>query len=119
MSTSTIHDIGYRHYEGRRSGRAYVLRSLYVHNLRAAFGLGRPARAKIMPFVLAGIMMLPAAGSVAVFTVTDEADAIRASSPATDRTDATDPTDAAGATDPTDRTDATDPTDPTPAGADA
>ncbi|MGP4024710.1 ABC transporter permease [Actinomadura sp. 3N407] len=76
MSTSTIHDIGYRHYEGRRNGRAYVLRSLYVHNLRAAFGLGRPARAKIMPFLLAAIMLLPAAGSVAVFAVTKQEDAL-------------------------------------------
>jgi ABC-2 type transport system permease protein len=76
MSTSTIHDIGYRRYEGPRSGRAYVLRSLYVHNLRAAFGLGRPARAKIMPFLLGGIMLLPAAGSVAVFAVTKESDTL-------------------------------------------
>ncbi|WP_131741066.1 ABC transporter permease [Actinomadura roseirufa] len=71
MSTSTIHDIGYRHYDGRRNGRAYVLRSLFVHNLRAAYGLGRPARAKVMPFLLGAIMLLPAAGSVAVFAVTD------------------------------------------------
>ncbi|TDC69980.1 ABC transporter permease [Actinomadura sp. GC306] len=76
MSISTIHDIGYRHYDGPRNGRGYVLRSLYVHNLRAAFGLGRPARAKIMPFLLGAIMLLPAAGSVAVFAVTDEADAL-------------------------------------------
>lgn len=76
MSTSTIHDIGYRHYEGRRNGRAYVLRSLYVHSLRAAFGLGRPARAKVMPFLLAAIMLLPAAGSVAAFAFTKEADAL-------------------------------------------
>ncbi|MBC6458568.1 ABC transporter permease [Actinomadura sp. HBU206391] len=69
---SAIHDIGYRHYEGRRLGRAYVLRSLYVHNLRAVFGLGRPARAKVMPFMLAAIMMLPAAGSVAVLAITKE-----------------------------------------------
>ncbi|MBE1531511.1 ABC transporter permease [Actinomadura algeriensis] len=76
MSTSTIHDIGYRHYEGRRNGRGYVLRSLYVHNLRAAFGLGRPARAKIMPFLLGAIMLLPAAGSVAAFALTKEPDAL-------------------------------------------
>lgn len=72
MSTSTIHDIGYRHYDGRRNGRAYVLRSLYVHNLRAAYGLGRPARAKVMPFLLAAIMLLPAGGSVAIFGVTKQ-----------------------------------------------
>ncbi|TDD39680.1 ABC transporter permease [Actinomadura sp. KC06] len=76
MSTSTIHDIGYRHYDGRRNGRAYVLRSLYVHNLRAAFGLGRPVRAKIMPFVLGALMLLPAAGSVAAFAFTNEEDAL-------------------------------------------
>lgn len=76
MSTSTIHDIGYRHYDGRRNGRAYVLRSLYVHNLRAAFGLGRPARAKVMPFLLVAIMLLPAAGSVAAFSFTKEPDAL-------------------------------------------
>lgn len=76
MSTSTIHDIGYRHYEGRRNGRAYVLRSLYVHNLRAAFGLGRPARAKIMPFVVAALMLLPAIGSVAAFAVSDQENAL-------------------------------------------
>ena len=72
MSTSTIHDIGYRRYEGRRLGRAYVLRSLYVHNLRAAYGIGRPARAKVMPFLLAAIMLLPAAGSVAVYAISKE-----------------------------------------------
>ncbi|MES9604691.1 ABC transporter permease [Actinomadura sp. NPDC000929] len=76
MSTSTIHDIGYRHYQGRRNGRAYVLRSLYVHNLRAAYGLGRPARAKVMPFLLGAIMLLPAAGSVAAFAFTKQEDAL-------------------------------------------
>jgi ABC-2 type transport system permease protein len=64
--TSVIHDIGYRHYDGPRLGRAYAVRSLYLHGLRAAYGLGRPAKAKIMPFFLFAIMLLPAAISVAV-----------------------------------------------------
>lgn len=68
----TIHDIGYRHYEGKRLGQGYVLRSLFVHNLRAVYGLGRPARAKVMPFLLGAIMLLPAAGSVAVLALTKE-----------------------------------------------
>lgn len=76
MTTGTIHDIGYRHYDGRRSGRAYVLRSLFVHNLRAAYGLGRPAKAKVMPFLLVGIMLLPAAGDVAVVSITKEPDTL-------------------------------------------
>ncbi|WP_067822770.1 hypothetical protein [Actinomadura kijaniata] len=72
MTVSTIHDIGYRHYEGRRLGRGYVLRSLFVHNLRAAYGLGRPARAKVMPFLLLAVMMLPSVGSVAAVAITKE-----------------------------------------------
>jgi ABC-2 type transport system permease protein len=64
--TSVIHDIGYRHYDGPRLGRSYAIRSLFTHNLRAAYGLGRPAKAKIMPFLLFAIMLLPAAISVAV-----------------------------------------------------
>jgi ABC-2 type transport system permease protein len=75
-TTGTIHDIGYRHYDGQRLGRAYVLRSLYVHNLRAAWGLGRPARAKVMPFLLAAIMLLPAAGDVAVVAISKEPDTL-------------------------------------------
>ncbi|WP_289008238.1 ABC transporter permease [uncultured Thermomonospora sp.] len=72
MTSGTIHDIGYRRYDGRRLGRSYVLRSLYVHNLRAAWGLGRPARAKVMPFLLAAIMLLPAAADVAVVAISRE-----------------------------------------------
>jgi ABC-2 type transport system permease protein len=37
-----------------------------VHSLRSVFGLGRTARAKIMPFLLAAIMMLPAVVSIAI-----------------------------------------------------
>ncbi|MEU5883639.1 ABC transporter permease [Spirillospora sp. NPDC047279] len=76
MTTSTIHDIGYRHYDGRRLGRAYMVRSLYAHNLRAAFGLGRPARAKVMPFLLCAVMLLPAAASVAILGFTKQPDAL-------------------------------------------
>jgi ABC-2 type transport system permease protein len=68
--TSVIHDIGYRNFDGRRLGRAYTVRSLFAHNLRAAFGLGRPAKAKVMPFLLFTIMVVPAAISVAITAFT-------------------------------------------------
>ena len=55
-----IHDIGYRHYDGPRLGTAYIRRSLFAETLRGAYGLGRSARSKIMPFVLLGVMVLPA-----------------------------------------------------------
>lgn len=55
-----IHDIGYRHYDGNRLGRAGVLRALFVQSLRSAYGLGRTARSKVLPFILLGVMLLPA-----------------------------------------------------------
>jgi ABC-2 type transport system permease protein len=55
-----IHDIGYRHYDGPRLGPAYIARSLFVHSLRGAFGLGRSARTKVMPMLLGAVMILPA-----------------------------------------------------------
>ncbi|HEV2377831.1 MAG TPA: ABC transporter permease [Streptosporangiaceae bacterium] len=55
-----IHDLGYRRYEGRRLGRAAIVRALYWHSLRSAFGIGRGAKAKIVPFLLFGLMCLPA-----------------------------------------------------------
>lgn len=65
-----IHDIGYRHYEGPRLGRAYILRSLYVHNLRSVYGIGRPVKSKFFPFLLSIFMLVPAAGSIAVVAIT-------------------------------------------------
>ncbi|HSK33964.1 MAG TPA: ABC transporter permease [Propionicimonas sp.] len=58
--TGAIHDIGYRHYDGPRLGAAYIRRSLFVETLRGAFGLGRSPRSKVMPFLLLGVMVLPA-----------------------------------------------------------
>lgn len=55
-----IHDIGYQRYEGERLGRGAVFGALYVHGIRAAFGLGRSAKAKIFPWLVAGIVLLVA-----------------------------------------------------------
>jgi ABC-2 type transport system permease protein len=57
---SVIHDIGYQRYTGPRLGRAAVLGALYSHGVRAAFGLGRSAKAKIFPWLVAGIVLLVA-----------------------------------------------------------
>lgn len=59
-ATGTIHDLGYRHYDGQRLGPSYIRRSLYVETVRGAYGLGRSARSKVMPFLLLGVMLLPA-----------------------------------------------------------
>ncbi|MFF2805873.1 ABC transporter permease [Streptomyces sp. NPDC058000] len=72
MSTETtpggayIHNIGYRHYDGPRLGRAYARRSLFSQSLRGAYGLGRSAKSKVLPMLLFGVMCLPAGIMVAV-----------------------------------------------------
>jgi ABC-2 type transport system permease protein len=55
-----IHDIGYQRYDGARLGRPAVFGALYQHGLRASFGLGRTAKAKIFPWLVAGIVTLVA-----------------------------------------------------------
>jgi ABC-2 type transport system permease protein len=57
---SVIHDIGYQRYTGRRLGRGAVLGALYVQGIRAAFGFGRSAKAKIFPWMVGGIVLLVA-----------------------------------------------------------
>jgi ABC-2 type transport system permease protein len=57
MSESgVIHDIGYRRYEGVRLGRGHILRSMYGHSLRTAFGFGRGVKAKLFPWAVTGVV---------------------------------------------------------------
>jgi ABC-2 type transport system permease protein len=60
MPTGVIHDLGYQRYRGDRYGRAAIVRALAGYSLRSAFGLGRGARAKIVPVAVFAIMCLPA-----------------------------------------------------------
>ena len=57
---SNIYDLGYRHYEGPRTGRRGTLRTIYIQGLRSCFGLGRRATSKIFPFALAIFAFVPA-----------------------------------------------------------
>jgi ABC-2 type transport system permease protein len=70
---SVIHDLGYRHYDGPRLGRAHIARALYVESAKGAYGLGRAARTKIVPMLLLGAMCLPAF-IMAVITAVTNAD---------------------------------------------
>lgn len=65
-----IHDIGYRHYDGRRLGAAPITRALCVDTLRGCYGLGRSARSKVMPFLLFALACLPAVVVVVVLHAT-------------------------------------------------
>lgn len=67
-NTGVIHDIGYQRYEGPRLGRGYAARSLYVHSVRSAYGLGRSAWAKLLPFTLLGFASIASLVLVVVNT---------------------------------------------------
>ena len=58
--TGVIHDLGYQRYDGPRLGRAQIVRALTWHSFRAAFGLGRGAKAKILPVIALLALCLPA-----------------------------------------------------------
>ena len=59
--SGNIYDLGYRRYDGVRLGRGYAVTQLYLHSLRAVFGIGRRNSSKIIPIGLAIITLLPAA----------------------------------------------------------
>lgn len=65
-----IHDIGFRHYDGPRLGRAYLLRSLAAVSLKGAYGLGRSTRSKVLPFLMLAVLVVPALILVVVLVVT-------------------------------------------------
>ncbi|HTL24392.1 MAG TPA: hypothetical protein VL281_10220 [Mycobacteriales bacterium] len=65
-----IHDLGYRHYEGERLGRAQIVRALYVDSAKGAFGIGRSAKSKVMPMLVLGAICLPAVIVAVVASVT-------------------------------------------------
>ncbi|MFD8567024.1 ABC transporter permease subunit [Streptomyces sp. NPDC057694] len=72
--STQIHNIGYRHYDGPRLGRAYARRSLFSQSLRGAYGLGRSAKSKVLPMLLFVVMCVPALIMVAVAVATKAKD---------------------------------------------
>ncbi|MFB7619656.1 ABC transporter permease [Kitasatospora sp. NPDC056181] len=72
--SGVIHDIGYRGYTGPRLGRAYATRSLFTQSLRAAYGLGRSGKSKVLPMLVLGAVVAPAAIVVAITLATKRED---------------------------------------------
>ncbi len=62
----SIYDLGYRGYQGVRLGRRHAVASLARQSFRQSWGLGRPGRAKIVPFGLAAIATIPAVVALGV-----------------------------------------------------
>jgi ABC-2 type transport system permease protein len=68
-SAGVIHNIGYRSYQGQRLGRPEIVRALTWYSLRAAFGFGRGAKAKIVPVLTFVVICAPAIVSAAVIAL--------------------------------------------------
>ena len=68
--TGTVFDIGYQRYTGPREGRGRSRRAVYKAGVRAALGVGRGGRAKILPWLfvsflaVVGLIMALVAGAV-------------------------------------------------------
>jgi ABC-2 type transport system permease protein len=56
----SIYDLGYRNYEGARLGRRYAFVSLFSYTLLSIWGIGRSWSAKLFPWGLTVIVLLPA-----------------------------------------------------------
>ncbi|WP_316522005.1 ABC transporter permease subunit [Kitasatospora brasiliensis] len=69
VDTGVIHDIGYRGYTGPRLGRSYATRALFTQSLRAAYGLGRSGKSKVLPMLVLGVVTVPALIMVALSVV--------------------------------------------------
>ena len=73
-AAGTIYDLGYQRYGGTRLGRNHAIANLMGYSFKAAFGVGRGARAKILPFFVLAIVFLPAIVQVGVASATSQPD---------------------------------------------
>lgn len=80
FGNGVIHDLGYRGFGGKRVSNAAILRELYRSSLAHAFGIGRSGKSKVMPWLVALIIAIPAivlAGLIVQLdqmSLTDQAD---------------------------------------------
>ena len=70
MGGSVIHDLGYRPYTGERLGEGAIARALIGTGFRNAFGLGRSAKSKALPFILLALNVFPAVVIIGVMALT-------------------------------------------------
>ena len=75
--TGAVYDRGYRPYDGPRGGRRAATFALYRASIRRALGIRRSWRQKVAPFVLLGIVTVPAIVNVGIAYVTRDSIANR------------------------------------------
>lgn len=60
QASGQVFDLGFRRYEGQREGRRRAVLAVYKDGLRAAIGLGRGGKAKILPWLFIAASIIPA-----------------------------------------------------------
>ena len=70
VGRGAVYDRGYRPYDGQRGRRGAATTALYKASVRRALGLRRSWRQKVAPFVLLGIVTIPAIVNVGIAYVT-------------------------------------------------
>ncbi len=68
--TGAVYDRGYRPYDGPRGRRGAATLALYLASMRRALGIRRSWRQKVAPFVLLGVVTIPAIVNVGIGYVT-------------------------------------------------
>ena len=68
--SGAVYDRGYRPYDGSRGGRGAARLALFRASIRRALGLRRSWRQKVAPFLLLGIVTIPAIVNVGIAYLT-------------------------------------------------
>jgi ABC-2 type transport system permease protein len=69
----SIYDLGYQAYVGPRLGRRSAVVALFAQTVRSSFGIGRGGRAKVAPFTLWVLYLLPAVLAVGFVALSSQA----------------------------------------------
>jgi ABC-2 type transport system permease protein len=75
-AAGTIYDLGYQTYGGTRLGRNHAIANLIRYSFKAAFGIGRGTRAKLLPLFVTAIVFLPAIVRVGAASTVGQPDLI-------------------------------------------
>lgn len=69
-----IYDLGYKHYDGKRLGRAHAIKALIVYSIKRGLGIKKKWTAKLIPFVLYSVAFVPAliVAGIKAFVPSDE-----------------------------------------------
>ena len=69
-----IYDLGYKHYDGKRLGRAHAIQALIVYSIKRGLGIKKKWTAKLIPLALYTVAFVPAliVAGIKAFIPTDD-----------------------------------------------